>query len=311
MRSVRNIRLGTSGPDVSTVCIGTSPLGGMPQAYGYDVDAARGIETVRRFLGSSMNFLDTSNEYSDGESERRIGAALRDADTVRSDLVIASKADPKRGDSEFSGERVRQSFRESCARLGVDRLPVYYLHDPERFDFKHLTARGGAVDAMVELKAEGLVDVIGVAGGAIPEMHRYIELGVFDIVLNHNQYTLLDQSAEPLIAHTIEAGAVFVNAAPYASGMLAKAPTSRPHYQYRLPAASIVEKTRWLHEVCQSFGVPLAAVALQFSSRDPRIASTVVGVSAPERIDEIEANESLEIPQELWDLVRERFQLNL
>ncbi len=203
---------------------------------------------------------------------------------------------------------MRESFAESIHRLGVHRLEIFYLHDPERFTFAEMTRPGGAIDAMRDLKAEGLVDLIGVAGGEIPELHRYLDTGVLDVFLNHNRFTLLDRSADPLIADAAAAGVAFVNAAPYASGMLAKPLAAQPRYRYGAPAPAVVGTVGWLHEVCGRFGVPLAALALQFSTRDPRIGSTVVGVSAPERIDELASNAALDIPQELWDLVEDRLQ---
>jgi D-threo-aldose 1-dehydrogenase len=297
-------QLGASGPMVTTVGVGTSPLGGMPQLYGHDVDEASAVATVRRVLQSPVNFIDTSNEYSAGESERRIGVALREA-PLPEGFVIATKADPLPGEHSFTGQRVLESYRESAERLGVDHFKVYYLHDPERFDFARMTAPGGAVEAMVQLKAEGLVGAIGVAGGDIGEMKRYVDTGAFDILLNHSQYNLLDRAADRLIDHTVDAGVAFVNAAPYASGMLAKPASASPRFQYRSPSAAITERTKWLRAECARFGVPLAALALQFSTRDPRIRSTVVGVSSPARVDALVANEALEIPGELWDAVWE------
>src|SRR3954471_11822539 len=146
------------------VCLGTSPLGGMPDTYGYDVDEARATATIRHALDRGLAFIDTSNEYGDGESERRIGTVLREVGTSGQRVVIASKADPARGQRILDGDRVRESFAESIARLAVDRLDVYYLHDPERFDFADMVKPGGSLDAVRELKARGLVDLIGVAG---------------------------------------------------------------------------------------------------------------------------------------------------
>jgi len=131
-------------------------------------------------------------------------------------------------------------------------------------------------------------------------------LELFDVVLNHNQYTLLDRSADSLIDRAVASGVAFVNAAPYASGILAKPLAAGARYKYRAPDPAIVETVRWLNDVCASFGVPLAALAVQFSTRDPRVSSTVVGVSSPERIDALVQNEAIELPQELWDAVEAR-----
>jgi D-threo-aldose 1-dehydrogenase len=303
---MRQRQLGSNGPQVSVVCVGGSPLGGMPATYGYDVDRERGVQTVSAFLRSGMNFIDTSNEYSDGESERRIGEALRRADRPRDDLVIATKADPERGATTFDARRVRESFEESRSRLGVSTFSVYWLHDPERFPIEHLLARGGALEGMLQLKEEHHVGVIGVAGGSIEMMHRFLDTGSLDLLLCHSRFNLLDRSANALIDHTIDAGVAFVNAAPYGSGMLAKPVSAGARFQYRPPSEDIREKAKWLHEECDRFGVPLAAVALQFSTHDPRISSTVVGVSSAQRVTELEVNEEWEIPDDLWDSIRNR-----
>jgi D-threo-aldose 1-dehydrogenase len=288
--------LGSDGLWVSSVCVGTSPLGGTPE---------QAVATLVSALESPLNFLDTSNEYGDGESERRIGAALRQSSVMRDDIVIASKADPARDSRVFDSGRVVESYAESIGRLGVDRLDVFYLHDPERFDFDYVT-RGGALDALCDLKASRKVGLIGVAGGAIPEMHRYLDTGVVDVLLNHNQFTLLDQSAEPLIDHALSVGASFVNAAPYASGILAKPLTDNPRYQYRTPSPDIIEKVTRLRMICAQHDVPLAALALQFSTRDSRVASTVVGVSSPARVGQLVDNAAIHLPAALWDAVGER-----
>lgn len=293
--------LGHSGPYVSELCVGTSPLGGMPTLYGHDVDPEIAIATVQSALQQpAITFLDTSNNYGNGESERRIGEAIRRIGGLPEDFVVATKADPLPGERQFTGARVLQSFAESLDRLGLDRVRVFYLHDPEVFHFDDLVAPGGAVDAMKELKRRGSVDVIGVAGGDLDAMRRYVDTGAFDILLNHNQYTLLDRSADHLIDHAVGAGLSYINAAPYASGLLAKPGKDRPRYQYREPTADILARTQRLRDVCDRFGVPLAAAALQFSTRDPRVCSTVVGVSAPARVEELLRNAATHIPFELW-----------
>jgi D-threo-aldose 1-dehydrogenase len=300
-----NALVGQNGQSVPPICLGTSPLGGMPSAYGYDVSAERAVATVRRALDSGLRFIDTSNEYGDGESERRIGVALREAEPSDEPILLASKADPSRGSRVFDGAHVLESFEESTDRLGVDRLDVFYLHDPERFDFGEIARPNGALDALHHLKEGGRVSAVGVAGGDIAEVRRYVDTGALDVVLNHNRYTLLDRSADALITECADAGVAFVNAAPYASGVLAKPLDANPRYQYRAPEPQVVEMVTWLHEVCARFDVPVPALALQFSTRDVRIASTVVGVSAPERVDDLVRNAQMEIPTQLWDLIEQ------
>lgn len=301
--------LGQTGVQVSELCVGTSPLGGTPALYGYDVEAETAIATVESVIGEpSIRFLDTSNNYGAGRSERRIGEAIRRSRGLPDGFVIATKADPVPGDREFTGARVFESFAESLDRLGLERVPVFYLHDPEGFDFDDMTAPGGAVDAMRELKRRGSVDAIGVAGGDLAAMRRYVDTGAFDILLNHNRYTLLDRSADRLIDHARESGLAYVNAAPYGSGLLAKPMTERPRYRYEEPGIDVLAKARRLRQVCDSYGVPLAAAAVQFSTRDPRIASTVVGVSSPARVAQLLRNAATAVPPDLWAALDEVYE---
>ncbi len=283
---------------VSEVCIGTSPLGGMKHLYGHDVTAADAIDTVAAAFASPVTFIDTSNEYGGGESERRIGTAIR-AGLMPDGFAIATKADPLPG-GDFSAARVRASLEESLDRLGVDAVDVFYLHDPERLPFEANAAPGGALDGMRALKEDGRVGMIGVAGGDLDEMRRYVDTGLFDVLLNHNHFTVLDQSASPLIDHAVDAGLAFVNAAPYASGILAKAAQSHPRYRYGSAPEDVVALVARIRALCEAYAVDIAAVALQFSTRDPRITSTVVGVSRPGRVDELVRNTEVEIPDALW-----------
>ncbi|MGC5221675.1 aldo/keto reductase [Micromonospora sp. DT81.3] len=292
--------LGGTGLRVTALCVGTSPLASMPGLYGYEVDEARAVATVRAALGSPIRFLDTSNGYgAHGESESRIGEALRESGGIPEGFVLATKVDPRPGSSDFSGARVRESYRESLERLGVERVPLLHLHDPERIGVEASLAPGGPVEALRQLKAEGRVDWIGVAGGALSVLRPLVDTGVFDVVLTHNRYTLLDRSAEELIAEASARGLGVLNAAPYGGGLLARGPASTSKYAYaeRGDARAAAER---MQAACERHGVPLAAAALQFSLRDERIASTVVGVSSPERIDQTLSLAAQEIPDDLW-----------
>ena len=213
--------------------------------------------------------------------------------------MLATKVDPDPVTGRFDGERARESFAESLSRLGLDRVPLLHLHDPERISFEEAVGPGGVVDALVALRDEGAVDYIGVAAYDVPEMIRYVETGAFDVVLNHNRYTLLDRSAEPLWEAARERGMGVINAAPYGGGMLAKGPAKHGLYAYRSDDA-MGARAAAMQEACERFGVPLAAAALQFSLQSELIDSTVVGISSPERIEQTLRYAGTEIPGELW-----------
>ncbi|GLX93761.1 aldo/keto reductase [Herbidospora sp. NBRC 101105] len=292
---------GRTGLRVTPICVGTSPLASMPDLYGYAVDDARAEATVEDVFDGPVNFLDTSNNYGAGSAERRIGAVIRRRGLPEG-FVLATKADADPGTGDFSGERVRRSVEESLERLGVDHVPVMYLHDPEyHITFEEAMAPGGAVEALVALREEGVVGHLGVAGGPVDLMRRFVGTDVFDAVINHNRWTLVDRSADPLMDDAAAKGVAFVNGAPYGGGMLVKGPDVQPRYAYRETAEPIREAVRAMTRACAAHGVPLAAAALQFSLRDPRVTSTIVGVSEPGRVAATLDLASTPIPAELWD----------
>jgi D-threo-aldose 1-dehydrogenase len=293
--------LGRTGPEVSPVCIGTSPLASMPALYGYEVAGDRAEATILATLRGPFNFMDTSNNYGGGSAERRIGRALAAAGGLPPGFVLATKVDADPDTGDFSGERVKRSVQESLERLGLDRVSLMYLHDPEyHLTFAEAMARGGPVEALTALRDQGVLGHLGVAGGPVRLMRDFIATGQFDAVLSHNRFTLVDRSAGPLMDDACQRGVAFVNGAPYGGGMLAKGPDMQAKYAYRPASEAVQGAVRAMQRACAAHGVPLAAAALQFSLRDPRVVSTVVGVSEPSRIEEITALMSEQIPAGLW-----------
>ena len=187
----------------------------MAQLYGYAVEEDQAVATVRAAFDSPVNFVDTSNGYGeDGTSERRIGAAIRQAGGLPGDVVLATKVDPDPRTGDFSGDRVRASLEESLERLGLDRIALLHLHDPERISFEEGVAPGGPVAALVDLRERGLVEHLGVAGGPVGLLQQYLDTGEFGVVLTHNLYTLLDRAAEALLRAAADRGLGVLNGAP-------------------------------------------------------------------------------------------------
>ncbi len=278
---------GKTGLSVTPICIGTSALGSFPAQYGYEVSSERAAATLRRVFEGPINFVDTS--------------VLADLGGVPAGVVLATKVDPLPGSRDFSGARVRASVAESLQRLGLEHLQVVYLHDPEKITFAEATTPGGAVDALIQLRDEGVIKYLGVAGGPIDLMRQYLATGVFETVISHNRYTLVDQSAEPLLNDAVQRGIAFVNAAPYGGGMLVKGPDLVPKYCYQPASAETLDRVRKMQQICESYDVPLAAAALQFSLRESRIVSTIVGITEPDRVDQTLRLAEWPIPDKLWE----------
>ncbi len=289
--------LGGTGLRVPALCFGTSALGDMPAVYGFGTDEDVALATLRAIFAGPVRFLDTANCY--GDAERRIGVVLRELGGLPGGFVLSTKCDPDET-GDYSGSRVLRSVEQSMERLGVDHLQLLYLHDPEKTDYDGSLAPDGAVPALLRLKEQGVVDHLGVAGGPIGLMRRYVGTGLFEVAITHNRYTLLDRSAEPLLDDCAAAGVALVNAAPFASGMLAKGPSAGVRYAYHDAPPGIVERVRAIEAACAAYDVPMAAAALGFSLRDPRVAATLVGVTKPERVHQTLELADTDVPADLW-----------
>ena len=292
--------LGRIAKEVAPIAVGCAPLGNMPDTFAYEVSEEDALETVRAALDGPFDYLDTAAAYGDGESERRIGLVLRELGGLPKGAFLQTKigASP---DGDYSGETVKRRFERSLDLLGVDHIDLVFLHDQQETTFEDAFAPGGPVDVLQGFKDQGVIGHLGVAGGPIDEEIRYVETGVFDAVITHNRYTLLNHVAGPLLDMASTRDVVVLNAAPYGSGMLAKGPSAYPRYAYRAAPETTIARAHQLADICARHGVPLAAAALQFSLRDPRIAVTIVGMSKPERIQETVDLARQPIADALWE----------
>jgi D-threo-aldose 1-dehydrogenase len=293
--------LGTTGLQVSALCIGCAPLGNMPDTFSYSVPEEQALATVRAIFQSPVNFLDTAASYGDGESERRIGLVLKEMGGLPGGYVLATKADRDLTSGDFSGEQMKRSVERSLRLLGLDKLELVYLHDPEHAGFEACMVANGPVEVLQKCKEEGLIEHIGVAGGPIDMMIQFVETGLFEVAISHNRYTLLNKEADTFWDICAKYKVAAVNAAPYGSGILAKGAKAYPRYEYEEASAEYIRRTEKIEQVCQEYDVPLAAAALQFSLRDPRIVSTVIGMTKPERLQETVALAQHSIPEALWE----------
>ena len=292
-------KLGATGLDVTAVTLGAGPLGSMAWVSGHDTPEDVGIAVVAEVLGSPIRAVDTSNGYSDGDSERRIGAALAQAGGVPDDFLVITKVDARGAD--YSGERVRASVRESKERLGLDGLPLVHLHDPEFHDQDVLMAPGGAVETLVRLRDEGEIGHLGVAAGNLRVINRHLDLGVYEAVLIHSRWSLVDRSAGDTFDRARADGLGIFNAAVYGGRLLADPHGGVSTYGYRPAEPETLAAVAAMAAACERHGTDLATAALQFSLRDPRVDTTVVGISRPERIGPLLQSAGTTLPDELWD----------
>ncbi|MGH2359605.1 MAG: aldo/keto reductase [bacterium] len=291
---------GKTGLQVTALAVGLAPLANMPETFGYEVPVDQAVETLHAIFRSPIKFLDTAASYGDGESERRIGLVLHEYGEVPEGYVLATKVDRDLETRDYSGDQVRRSLVRSLQLLGLERLQLVYLHDPEYTTFENVMSRRGPLEVLLRFRDEGVIEHIGVAGGPIDLMIRYVETGAFEAVITHNRYTLLNRSAEPLLETAHRRGLAVVNAAPYGGGILARGPREFPRYSYLPASQDLLDRATRMETICRRAGVPLAAAALQFSLRDPRIVSTIVGVSRPERVEQLVYLARHPISDQMW-----------
>ena len=277
--------------DLEPVTVGTSGLGKRP---GADESLAEAL------FASPFRQLDTSNNYALGRSETLLGEAISAAGGLPAGKVVFSKADQDPRTGVFDGARVLRSFEESCARLGLETLPLYQLHDPYGLSVSEGMAAGGPVEALLRLRDEGRIGAIGIAAGSHELVEEYIRTDVFDVVLSHNRWTLADRTAETILRLATERGMTVFNAAPFGGGILAGSTFRGDSYAYQPASREFLAHLDRVRALCADWGISVAAAALAFSIREPRIHTTVVGIYSRKRLDELPELVAAEVPDGFW-----------
>jgi len=282
----------------STLGLGTGPLAGLFEAV--SADAARA--TIDRAWEAGVRYFDTAPLYGSGLAEERLGTAL--AARPRDEYTISTKvgrvlgpgdpsphvvdARPLGAVFDYTPDGIRRSLAGSLERLGLERVDVVLLHDPE----EHMDETLRAADAVREL-----AHWVGVGTNVAATAAELVTRGVVDVVLLAGRYTLLDRSAEndvlPLCA---ERGVPVLAAGVFNSGVLAGGST----FDYESAPDEILSRRRALEATCIRHGVPLAAAAVQFPLRHPAVVSVVIGARSPEEIDEDAQLLEIPVPDALW-----------
>ncbi|MEZ7833403.1 MAG: aldo/keto reductase [Candidatus Pelagibacter bacterium] len=291
-----------TGLEVTELSFGTSSLGSMPDTYGYEVSEDRAQKTLNRFFQGPVNMLDTSRNYAMGESEKRIGKAIKENGGWPNGFLLSTKLDRNMDTLVLDKNRVRESLEESLKTLNVDSVDILFLHDPEYAkDITDITKKDGAMDELFKIKNEGLAKAAGVAMGKVDIMFPLLKDWDFDVIINHNRYTLLNREANEMYDYASSKNIAIFNAAPYAGGVLAKGPDNFKKITYQDATEEKLAPAREFEKVCKKHNVELGAAALQFSLRDNRITSTICGVTSVESIEKNLAWANAEISGEFWD----------
>jgi D-threo-aldose 1-dehydrogenase len=208
---------------------------------------------------------------------------------------------------DFSAEGVRRSLSDSLLRLGLDRVDVVLIHDPEESDDPE-SALKQAYPALHELRAEGIVCAIGVGSKRTAILTHFAAETDIDVVMVAGRYTLLEQTAlDDLLPACQRRGVAVLNAGVFNSGLLAVDwPDESRRYDYFAVPAEQLERAQRIATVCGRHGVSLPQAALAFAAAHPTVTTVVLGAATPEQLRRNTSLIARTPPADLWpELVAE------
>lgn len=297
---MRRTTVGRTGVVVTDLGFGAAPIANLYRAI--DDDTAR--LAVDAAWSGGIRYFDTAPHYGLGLSERRLGAALRSRprgefalSTKVGRLLVANPA-PTGSDLDSGGfavddaltrrrdygrDGVLRSLEASLARLGLDRIEIVYVHDPE----DHMdTALDEAVPALVELREQGVIKAVGAGMNFVEPLRRFVREADIDVVMVAGRWTLVDRSAGPLLEDCLERGVAVVAAAPFNSGLLSRPePPDDAHFDYGPAPPDVLDAARGCARACSARGTSLPAAALQFPLRHPAVCTVVAGMRTAAQCD--------------------------
>jgi D-threo-aldose 1-dehydrogenase len=303
------VGLGRSGLTVTRLGLGCAPIGGLYERVS-DTDARA---VVDRAWERGVRLFDTAPLYGSGLSERRLGFALQER--PRDELVVSTKVGRLlraggKADAQFEGapafepifdfsyDGVLRSLDESLERLGLDRVDLVHIHDP---DDHFEEARVGAYPALERLRDEGVVRAIGVGMNQSELLARFARETDVDSLLLAGRYTLLDtRGLDELLPLCLERGIAVIAGGVFNSGVL----VGGVRYDYTPAPPEVLARVRRLADVCGRWDVPLPAAAVQFPLGHPAIACVLVGCRSAAELEEDVALFELDLPAGLWEELR-------
>jgi D-threo-aldose 1-dehydrogenase len=289
--------------ELGRLALGTAPIGGLYEAV--DDETARAVVDQAWRLG--LRYFDTAPRYGAGLAERRLGAGLRGR--PREEFVVSTKVGrllrPGRSEwggapelvdyFDFSQAATLRSLEESLGRLGLDRVDIVFVHDPDdHFD----EALAGSFLALRRLRDEGVVRAIGVGANQPEVLCRFAREADPDCFLVAGRFTALDRTAEPeLLPLCEEKGITVIAGGVFNSGVIVGGTT----FDYETAAPDVVARVARLREACDRHDVPLPAAAVQFPLRHPAVATVLVGCRTPTEVAEDVRLSELAVPDTLWE----------
>jgi D-threo-aldose 1-dehydrogenase len=291
--------LGKTGLQVTTLGAGCAWLGRQPDG---STDRESGVATVVAAIDAGIRLIDTASLYAQSSAESMVGEALRQRRGLAGELVVETKVRDVR-DFGYSAAETRRSVETSLERLGLDRIPMVFVHDPPAAILDRVLAADGALGALRQMQAEGSVGHVGIASNNPWDNAPYVETGEFEAAVVPDAYSLISQVALERIFPAAERfGMGIVVATPLERGLLATgARALRPEdHINRTFGADVLEHVKRIEDICERYGVSLLAAALQYVVRHPLVSTTIPGFRSPDQ-PAASVTAMLEpIPAECW-----------
>ncbi|MDZ8200357.1 aldo/keto reductase [Microbacterium sp. SSW1-59] len=307
-------RSARTGLALSHLGFGAAQLGNLYQQT-TDAESQDAVEAAWR---GGIRYFDTAPHYGLGLSERRLGSVL--AGKPRDDFVLSTKAGrllvPNPGGEgrtdtdfevpatlrrewDFSAAGVRRSIEESLERLGLDRLDIVYLHDPDGHGDEAVSE---AFPELVRLRKAGVIRAIGAGMNQAPMLTRFIREVDVDVVMVAGRFSLLDPEAlRELLPTAANDGVDVVVAGVYNSGLLsAETVPDDAKFDYQQAPAELIARARAIATVCEVHGVTLPEAAVAYPLLHPAVASVVIGMRTVSHVDSSLARFGASVPEELW-----------
>ena len=280
------------------------------------VDDATATAMLEAAWAAGVRRCDTAPHYGAGLAEHRLGAFLRQhrrdsypLSTKLGRLLVDTDDDTegaegffggwqKRRVLDYSAAGVRRSLAESVERMGVGRVDVVLIHDPD----DHMDqAIDDGYPALAALRSEGVVSAIGAGMIHAAPLTRLVRETDPDVVMVAGRYTLLDRSAEAeLLPACVDRGVQVLAAAAFNSGVLAD-PRPGAMYDYAPAPPEVLRRAERIKGICDRHGVDVRAAGLQFPLRHPAVDAVTVGFADAAQLRDNVASLKTQIPQALWD----------
>ncbi len=271
--------LGKTGLRLSALGFGASSLGGVF----HSLREEDGIQAVFAAIEGGINFIDVSPYYGHLKAEMVLGKALRQI--PREKYILSTKVGRYGKDGvnywDYSAKRAHDSVFESMERLGVDYIDLINVHDIEFADLDQVCAE--TLPALVELREQGVVGHVGITDLQLENLQYVVEhtpAGTVESVLNFCHYCLCDDKLLDFLDFFEARGIGVINASPLSMGLL----SGRGAPDWHPAPAPLQEACRRAAAHCSAAGYPIERLAMEFSVREPRIASTLFSTTRAENV---------------------------